>query len=76
MQALAQFFGQGQFGTLETGVLVVLSLWSIIWKGIALWKSARNKQLYWFIAIFILSTLGLLEIIYILFFQKEEKENS
>jgi hypothetical protein len=47
-------------------------LWSIIWKGLALWRAARDVQKPWFIAILILNTVGILEIIYLLFFAKEK----
>ena len=60
---------------LGTGILVVLALlmiWEAIWKGIALWKSARNNQLAWFAAILILNTAGILPILYIYLFQKKE----
>jgi hypothetical protein len=52
-------------------VLLALVIWSIAWTGLALWKSAQNKQKYWFIAMLILSTAGILEIVYLLFFQKK-----
>lgn len=42
-----------------------LYVWSIIWKGLGLWRSAHAKQQYWFIAILILNTVGILEIIYL-----------
>jgi len=51
--------------------LIPLIIWEAIWKGIALWKSGRNNQLKWFIAIFILNTVGILPIIYLKFFQKK-----
>ena len=51
--------------------LIPLIVWSIIWKGIALWKSARNNQLAWFVVMLVLNTAGILEIIYLLFFQKK-----
>jgi hypothetical protein len=50
-----------------------LLLWSIIWKGISLWKCGRQNQLYWFIALLIFNTAGILPIIYLLFFQKKSK---
>ncbi|MDH7517465.1 MAG: DUF5652 family protein [Candidatus Thermoplasmatota archaeon] len=59
---------------LETSTLIwliPLIIWELIWKGIALWKSGRNNQLKWFIAIFILNTIGILPIIYLKFFQKK-----
>jgi len=51
-----------------------LVVWSFIWKGIAMWKSAQKNQMAWFIAIFILNTAGILEIVYLLFFQKKSVE--
>ncbi len=52
--------------------LIVLIVWSVIWKGFALWKSARNNQLYWFIALLVINTAGILEILYIWLFQKNK----
>lgn len=49
-----------------------LILWSVIWKGIALWHAARGSQLGWYIALLIINTVGILEIIYLLFFRKKE----
>ena len=40
--------------------IFVLVLWELFWKGIALWKAARESQKYWFIAILILNTAGIL----------------
>jgi len=50
---------------------IPLLIWTIIWKGIALWKCGRNNQLHWFIAILIINTVGILEMIYIFFFQQK-----
>lgn len=53
---------------------IPILIWSIIWKAIALWKAGRHNQLSWFIAILIVNTIGILEIIYLAFFQpKNEK---
>ena len=52
---------------------IPLIIWEFIWKGIALWKSGRNKQLGWFIAIFLINTVGILPIIYLWLFQKKKK---
>ena len=49
---------------------VPILLWSLAWKGIALWKAAKHEQKAWFVALLIVNTVGLLEIAYILFFQK------
>jgi Family of unknown function (DUF5652) len=50
---------------------VLIFIWEAVWKGIALWKSGKNKQLAWFVCIFIFNTVGILPIIYLLFFQKK-----
>ena len=47
-------------------------LWMLIWKGVALWKAGRNYQKIWFVVLYISQTLGALEIIYIIFFQKDK----
>lgn len=56
---------------LITGI-VVLAIWDSVWKLIALWKSARNNHLAWFICIAIINTLGILPIIYIILNRKKE----
>ncbi len=58
-------------------LLALIVLWTIPWKGVALWKAARNSDKIWFIALFLLNTLAILEIIYIFFAgkNKENKEN-
>lgn len=53
-------------------VFIILSLWSLFWKGIALWKSGRNRQPVWFLFILIVNTCGLLPIFYLLFFQDKD----
>jgi len=61
---------------LATG-LIILAIWILVWKGLALWHAARNGQKGWYVAILILNTLGLLPIIYLIWFKnrnnKEEK---
>lgn len=54
----------------------LMLLWVFSWKGVALWRAAKNNHLKWFIAILVVNTLGLVEIVYILFFgkKKEAKE--
>lgn len=45
---------------------VVLALiWVLAWKGAALWRAAQLRQKYWFVALLVINTLGILEIIYL-----------
>ncbi len=53
-------------------VLILLALWDAVWKTIGMWKSARKNQLGWFICIAVFNTVGLLPILYLLFFQKDK----
>jgi hypothetical protein len=46
-------------------VLVILILWSLFWKGLALWHSAQRGQPWWFFFLLIVNTAGILEIIYL-----------
>lgn len=65
-------------------VLIVLVVWSTPWKGAALWRSARNGHMGWFIVLLVVNTLAILDILYIFIFskfgtqksqEKSEKEN-
>lgn len=57
-------------------IVGLLGLWSLIWKGIALWKAARNGQRNWFIIMLFANTIGILEIVYIFYFSRREGERS
>jgi hypothetical protein len=46
-------------------LLVVLLLWSLVWKGLALWRAATRREKVWFIVFLIVNTAGILEIIYL-----------
>ena len=56
--------------TLILLVIIPLAIWDGVWKLIAMWKSARNGQVAWYICLAIFNTVGILPILYILFFQK------
>jgi hypothetical protein len=54
--------------------ITLIVLWTFPWKGVALWKSARLQQKWWFIALLLFQTLGLLEILYIFVFSKSKTD--
>jgi len=58
---------------LSTPVLLAILLWTIPWKGIALWKAAKNDHKKWFVVLLVLNTLALLEIVYIFYFTKKKE---
>ncbi|MFA6428961.1 MAG: DUF5652 family protein [Patescibacteria group bacterium] len=45
--------------------LMLFMAWCVFWKGLALWHSARRKQGWWFIFLFLVNTAGILEIVYL-----------
>ena len=48
----------------------ILMFWVFPWKAVALWKSARNGHIWWFLAILFINTLAILEILYIFVFSR------
>lgn len=55
-------------------ILIIIVIWSLAWKGIALWHAAQDREKYWFVAILILNTVGILEIAYLFIFSKKKLE--
>jgi len=53
---------------------ILILLYTIPLKGVALWRAAKNNHKWWFVALLILNTLGLLELLYIFVFSKKENE--
>jgi len=70
---MTNFFAD-QLLTQNSPVFFLVIIWSLVWKGIALWRAARNEQKGWFVAILIINTLGILEMIYIFVFSKKKEE--
>jgi len=53
-----------------------LIVWSVIWKGLALWRAARLKQVGWYVALLVINTVGIFEIIYLIATNKRYKESN
>lgn len=54
-------------------VLVLVAVWTIAIKGLALWHAARNGQKLWFIVLLVVNTLGILEVVYLVGFRKDKQ---
>jgi len=79
-------YGPGQWGMMSAGwggnewvflamaiavpLIILAVLWSVVWKGLALWHAARRGQYWWFVILLVVNTLGILEIIYLFFVAK------
>ncbi|MBU2101533.1 hypothetical protein KKH05_02340 [Patescibacteria group bacterium] len=55
-------------------MMVAIQLWELPWKGVALWKAARNKHMGWFFALLLVHLAGLIDIIYIFYFSEPKKK--
>ncbi|MBI2621381.1 MAG: hypothetical protein HYW63_01890 [Candidatus Levybacteria bacterium] len=53
-------------------ILMALLIWSMFWKILALWRASKGDQKYWFIALLLLNTFGILEIVYLFRFAKNK----
>ncbi|MFA6077585.1 MAG: DUF5652 family protein [Candidatus Paceibacterota bacterium] len=74
-----EFMGQyltneSQITSMGLALFVILMIWSLVWKGLALWKSAQLGKKWWFVALLLVNTLGILEMLYIFVFSKIKKE--
>ena len=63
---IEQFFSQNQW------IILLFIIWVLPWKGVALWKAANRREKKWFIAMLILNTFAILEILYIFVFSKDK----
>ena len=63
---LEQFLIENQW------IILLIVLWVLPWKGVALWKAVKNRHKWWFIALLVVNTLAILEILYIFIFSKKK----
>ena len=66
------FMDLGTISSQEFIFIILGSIWSLVWKAFALWKAAGQKDKVWFVALIILNTLGILDILYIFVFSKRK----
>lgn len=72
IEAIAAGFGLSP--AVFLGIFLLVSAWTLVIKGYALWHAAREAQRAWFIAMLVLNTFGILELVYLLFFRAKEDE--
>ncbi len=61
-------FLTGTYGGLNglMGVFLVLAIVDLVLKGWALWRAARMSKQWWFIALLIVNSVGILPVIFLL----------
>ena len=62
-----------QFLVANQWIILLVILWSLPWTGVALWQAAKNNHKIWFIALLVINSMAILEIIYIFFFSKKKQ---
>ncbi len=53
------------FGAAAGAGILLIVIWSLFWKGLALWHAGRRGQPWWFVIMLVINTVGILEIIYL-----------
>jgi len=78
MQPFTPFYSPFTAGLMSIfiPVILVVVLWTIVLKGYALWHAARGSQKGWFIALLVVNTLGILEIVYLIWFRPKSPTTS
>ena len=73
-------YGMHSFGPMFWFAPIMFILFPLViaLKGYTLWSAAKRNETWWFIAFLLINTMGLLELIYIIFVLKKfsEKTNS
>jgi hypothetical protein len=62
----------GEIGTEVLIILTLLMLWTLPWKGWAMWRAVMRGEKGWFIAFLILNTFAILELIYLFIVTRDE----
>ena len=50
--------------------LLLMTIFTLPIKGLALWRAAQNNQKGWYIALLLINGLGILELAYLFYFSK------
>ncbi len=56
-------------------LLLIATLWTLPWKGYALWNASQTRNKKWFVALLILNTFALLDIFYIFYIAKKSPKD-
>jgi hypothetical protein len=46
-------------------LMVLLVIWSLLWKCYSVWIAAKRNDKKWFVALVVLNTVGILDMIYV-----------
>jgi methionyl-tRNA synthetase len=52
--------------------MVLLIIWSLLWKCYSAWLAGKHNHKKWFVALIVLNTVGILDMIYIFGYLKKK----
>lgn len=55
-----------------TTLVAILIIWTLVWKGLAMWRAARSGAKIWFVVLLLVNTVGLLDILYYFYIHKKK----
>jgi len=64
-----------QYIQINAWIFIIAMFWVLPWKGYALWIASKNNNKKWFIALIILNTFAILDIIYIFYIAKKKPKD-
>ena len=64
------YSGIGWGGLFAFPFILLMIVWTLYWKFHALWYAAKHDHKWWFIALLVINTIGILEILYLKVFSK------
>lgn len=67
--------GTGYNLPFSPGWLIVLLVWTLVWKGLALWHSAKRGDSLWFVVLLVVNTIGILDILYLFLVAKKRMKD-
>jgi hypothetical protein len=53
--------------------IVLLAVWSYVWKALALYRAGYNRSPIWFFFMLIVNTVGILDIFYLFVFGRKKR---
>ena len=68
-----EFLPEFPEGPIALVIIVAVSVWSLLWKAVALYKAGTLRHKGWFTALFFINTLGILEILYVAVFSQPDR---
>ncbi len=59
------FLGKEVSADIFSWVILVITLWDLVWKAVAIYMAAGRGARWWAVAVLVFNTMGILPIIYI-----------